>query len=171
MQINVQSVTSTSGTSQAPAFRANHIHSASQSKLPTSPTSSAAIDTVLQKKPHPFQLDNPIPHINPAPKSKDTEVAILLICIVCLSREKHNIPIIMCHAKHTWNNLFNTLYEHVNKSLHIRDTGKIVCSYWQKDSGCIQKHDLKHACSGCFAIMHGASACPRARRPLASNFL
>ena len=115
MQINAQSVASASGASQAPTFRANHTCLASQLKPPISPTSFMAIDIAHQKKPCPFQLDAPIPHINPAPKLKDTKVAILPICAVCLSKEKHSISIIMCHAKHTWNNLFDTLCKCVVK--------------------------------------------------------
>ena len=44
-----------------------------------------------------------------------------------------------------------------------------LCSLWQRDCSCHDKHDHMHLCSGCGALTHGASRCPRAQKAPPAN--
>ncbi|KIK80560.1 hypothetical protein PAXRUDRAFT_41564, partial [Paxillus rubicundulus Ve08.2h10] len=68
----------------------------------------------------------------------------LPICAVCLGRDRHLV--IECKASRIWDSLFDTLAEHINKALFIKD-GRNICSKWQREEGCTDKHDNRHFCS------------------------
>ncbi|KAH7903907.1 hypothetical protein BJ138DRAFT_1019880, partial [Hygrophoropsis aurantiaca] len=83
-----------------------------------------------------------------------------LICAICLGRHPHKV--IECCAPRTWDKRFDTFCSRFNKAIITKDK-QSICSKWQRDEGCTDRHDDKHLCSGCGAATHGASRCPRAQ--------
>jgi hypothetical protein len=52
-------------------------------------------------------------------------------------------------------NTHEVFTERIHTTLYTKD-GHTICSKWQKDNGCPNKHDAKHFCSGCGATTHRA---------------
>ncbi|KAF8415024.1 hypothetical protein L210DRAFT_3305430, partial [Boletus edulis BED1] len=86
------------------------------------------------------------------------------VCAICLGRNRHTMPVIQCAAKRTWDDKYDTYCERINKAIRTRDGSTTLCSLWQRDCSCQDKHDHMHLCSGCGALTHGASRCPRAQK-------
>ena len=149
------------------AHKPAHARSGSLTKRPMSPLSRDTSDAFITKKLCTFRAEPGTGVIGSEPSSSFPTV--LPVCAVCLGRQKHSMPVIRCPAKQTWDDQFDTLCERVNKVLRLRDGGKLLCSQWQRDEGCQEKHDHMHACSGCEALTHGASKCPRAQRAPPAN--
>ncbi|KIK81271.1 hypothetical protein PAXRUDRAFT_39393, partial [Paxillus rubicundulus Ve08.2h10] len=68
----------------------------------------------------------------------------LPVCAVCLGRDCHLV--ISCKAARTWDGIFDTIAERINKALFTKD-GHNICSRWQREEGCTDKHDSRHFCS------------------------
>ncbi|KAH7909878.1 hypothetical protein BJ138DRAFT_1009937, partial [Hygrophoropsis aurantiaca] len=81
-------------------------------------------------------------------------------CAVCLGRHPH--PVAECCAPRTWDDRFETFCSRVHKNIVTKDK-KILCTRWQREEGCADRHDHKHLCSGCGSASHGASKCSRAQ--------
>ena len=85
-------------------------------------------------------------------------------CAICLSRAPHNIR--TCKAKTRWDGK-PTLYSRNPDHRIIDSQGHIICSDWQRPTGCTGKH--RHECSGCGSRSHGACDCsfaqPRNHNP------
>ncbi|KIK79826.1 hypothetical protein PAXRUDRAFT_160221, partial [Paxillus rubicundulus Ve08.2h10] len=94
---------------------------------------------------------------------------ILPICAVCLGWHRHSMPVIQCPVKRTWDDKYNTHCERFNKAICTRKGGITLCSLWQHEYGCHKRHDHMHHCSGCGAIMNGASRCPCAQNTTPAN--
>ncbi|KAG1735861.1 uncharacterized protein EDB91DRAFT_1055922 [Suillus paluster] len=83
-------------------------------------------------------------------------------CTVCLSRASHYI--VECNASRTWDNLFDTFSQCIQKGLWAKD-GRQLCTAWQRDDSCsITQHNNVHICSGCGSTEHGAQQCARAQK-------
>ncbi|KAG1735663.1 uncharacterized protein EDB91DRAFT_1030953, partial [Suillus paluster] len=83
-------------------------------------------------------------------------------CAVCLGHNSHCT--VECTTPRTWDNLFGTFYECINKALWTKD-GQQLCTSWQHEEGCTNNHhSSKHVCSGCGASDHGAQRCTRAQK-------
>ncbi|KAG1730822.1 uncharacterized protein EDB91DRAFT_1030846, partial [Suillus paluster] len=83
-------------------------------------------------------------------------------CAVCLGCNSHRT--VECTTPRTWNNLFDTFSERINKALWTKD-GRQLCTSWQREEGCTNnQHNSKHICSGCGASNHGAQRCTRAQK-------
>ena len=143
--------------------KVTHSRTPSLSKQPISPLSGGHAEGSLPKRPRSFRIDSqsapPFPNIG-AHKASAFQNNTLSICAVCLGRHKHSVPVVFCAAKRTWNDQFDTFIERFNKALRVKDTGTILCSMWQRESGCHKKHDGMYACLGCGGLTHGASSCP-----------
>ena len=92
--------------------------------------------------------------------SSSNTLIILPICTICLGHHRHTMPVIQCPATRTWDDKYDTLCERVNKAICTRDGSATLCSLWQRDCGCYEKHNHMHHCSGCGTLTHGASKCP-----------
>ena len=159
-----------SGTT-ADAHKPSHSRTPSMSKWPMSPPVREQTEESQGKWQCTFQNE---PQSNaPASAYGNTSSApiVLPVCAVCLRHGKHNIPNIQCTAKRTWDNKHNTYCEQVNKALQTRDGGNTLCSFWQQECGCHEKHDNMHTCSGCGVLTHGASHCPQAEKAPTLNSL
>ena len=152
--------------------RPGHLHSPSLSKCPASPPSKDHPDTTLPKCPRSFRSDAQNPSQSTAYQSRELYSQapnILPVCAVCLGRHKHSVPVVFCAAKRTWDDQFKTFIKHFNKALRIRETRATLCSSWQCDNSCFEKHDSMHLCSGCGALTHGTSKCPRTQKAPPQN--
>ena len=152
--------------------RPNHSQTPSLSKCPASPPSKEHPDAALNKCPCSFCTNAPQPSQSTAYQSHETypqTPMVLPVCAVCLRRHKHIMPVIYCAAKCTWDDQFETLVKQFNKVLRIRETGATLCSSWQHDNGCAEKHDNMHLCSGCRALTHSACRCPHAQKATAQK--
>ena len=144
-----------------------HSHSSSLSKRPLFLPSREQSDSAYPKRLHSFRNDTQaynfpgISHSNPP--------ITLPVCAICLGRQKHSMPVIQCPAKRTWDNKHDMYCERVNKAIHTREGGTTLCSLWQRDCSCHDKHDHMHLCSGYRALTHGASRCPQAQRAPPAN--
>ncbi|KAH7917417.1 hypothetical protein BV22DRAFT_1026357, partial [Leucogyrophana mollusca] len=87
-------------------------------------------------------------------------------CAVCLGRHQHRT--VDCTTARTWDNAHDTFSERIRKALWTKG-GKQLCTKWQREEGCSDKHDSKHICSGCGATTHGAQRCPRAEKAPTTN--
>lgn len=154
--------------------RPNHSRSPSLSKHPVSLPFKEHPDATSNKCPHSFHTDAQQPSQRAAYQPRETypqSPTVLPVCAVCLGRHKHSMPVIFCAAKHTWDDQFKTFVERFNKALHVRETGATLCSSWQHDNGCSEKHDNMHLCSGCGVLTHGTNKCSCAQRATAQNSL
>ena len=154
--------------------KSNHVRSPSLSKRPISLPSKEHQDAALPKRPRSFRSEAQYPAQPTTFQSQETYPQIptvLPVCAVCLGRHKHSAPVVFCTARQTWDDQFETFVKRFNKALWVRETGATLCSLWQRDNSCPKKHDNMHLCSGCGALTHGASKCPRAQKAPSPNSL
>ena len=154
------------------ATKAMHSMAPSFSKRPLSLPSKEHADASLPKHPCSFHTDSQMPASFVSHSTYETPSiasGMLPVCAVCLERHKHTVPVVFCAAKRTWNDQFDTFVECFNKALCVKESGAILCHMWQRDNGHHEKHNIMHACSGCGALMHGASTCPQAQKAPAVN--
>ena len=154
--------------------RPSHSCSPRLSKRPISPPSKDHPDMALPKRPRSFHSNTQYPSQSMTYQSCETysqSPTILLVCAVCLGRHKHSMPVIFCVAKCTWDDQFDTFIKRFNKVLQVRETGATLCSLWQHNNGCFEKHNSMHLCSGCGALTHGASKCPHVQKVPSTNSL
>ena len=154
-------------------IRNTRIPDTSFSKRPLSPPSKDQSDASHHKRQRSFR-NEPQTAGSSTPSNRDPSNAtpfILPVCAVCLGRHKHSMPVVQCPATRTWDDKFDTYCERVNKALKTREGGVTLCSLWQRNCSCREQHDYMHACSGCRAVAHGASRCPRAEKAPAANVI
>ncbi|KAG9310696.1 hypothetical protein JVU11DRAFT_9290 [Chiua virens] len=111
-KLNAQAAVTVSNSTYAP--KQAHTRSFSASKCPLSLSSSQRGHHANKKGP--FLSCRP-PQPNPAAKTGDPSGASYPVCAVCLGREKHDVPVITCRAKKTWDNAFDTLCERIKDAL------------------------------------------------------
>ena len=146
-----------------------HVCTPSFSKRPLSSPSRDQSNVPHHKRQCSFQ--NKSQATGPATpfNTSHTNSFVLPVCAVCLGRHKHSMPVVQCPATRTWDNKFNTYCERVNKALKTREGGVTLCSLWQHDCSCRERHDYMHTCSRCGASTHGASRCPHAEKAPATD--
>jgi hypothetical protein len=83
-------------------------------------------------------------------------------CAVCLGRHRHNVR--TCNSTTTFNGGETKTRRSENGRLVCISSGSVLCSDWQRPTGCsATDHPLRHICSGCESLDHGAQVCPRAQ--------
>ncbi|KIK76633.1 hypothetical protein PAXRUDRAFT_169314 [Paxillus rubicundulus Ve08.2h10] len=155
--------------SSSSPYKPSHSRSGSLCKRPISPPSGEVADTSITKRSRTFHAESGSRSSFSEPNNLSP--VVLPVCVVCLGCQRHNMPVICCPAKRTWDDQFDTICKRINKVLCLRDRGKLLCSQWKRDKGCCEKHNNMHACSGCKALMHGASRWPHAQRAPPTNSL
>ncbi|KIK76639.1 hypothetical protein PAXRUDRAFT_169272, partial [Paxillus rubicundulus Ve08.2h10] len=125
----------------------------SLSKCPISPPSQQSPDESAYKKPHTSCNQT----TNPSNTSTSVNDIPLLVCAVWLGHECHLV--IQCKLPRIWDNMYDTISKHINKAFFTKDRHSI-CSKWQQEEGCSDRHDNRPFCSGCRATSHGTQHCP-----------
>lgn len=83
-------------------------------------------------------------------------------CAVCLGRHRHEIS--KCAADTLWDGSKIRCKQNEQGRI-INPNGLIICSDWQRPSGCQNNGSTHHhECSGCGKTTHGAQDCSRAQK-------
>ncbi|KIK80943.1 hypothetical protein PAXRUDRAFT_157289 [Paxillus rubicundulus Ve08.2h10] len=131
------------------------------SKRPISPPSQQSPDKSASKKPRTFHNQTTHSYANTSANN-----TTLPVCTVFLGHGCHLV--IQCKLPHTWDNLYDTFAKCINKALFAKD-GCNICSKWQQEEGCSDRHDNRPFCLGCGATSHGAQHCPQAQKTTGTN--